>query len=51
MGEHEPILYRAGRWGSWGFCVCGSWRSRTWTTVVGVHLEFGSHLLVEARRR
>lgn len=45
MGEHEPVMYRAGRHGSWGFCVCGGWQSCTWTGVVGVHLEFGRHLL------
>lgn len=49
MGEHEPVLYRAGRHGSWGFCVCRGWRSRTWTTVIGVHLDFGSHLLAVNR--
>jgi len=45
MSDHEPVLYRAGRYGAWGGCVCGAWHSRTWTTVVGVHLEFGRHLL------
>ncbi len=49
MGEHEPVLYWAGRHGSWGVCVCGGWRSQAWTGVIGVHLEFGRHLLVASR--
>jgi hypothetical protein len=49
MGAHEPMLYWAGRHGSWGECACGRWRSLTWSGVVGVHLEFGQHLLTENR--
>ncbi len=44
VSAHHPVLYRTGRYGCWGGCVCG-WEARTWTTVVGVHLEFGWHLL------
>lgn len=49
MGAHEPILYWSGRHGSWCHCVCGTWRSRIWPGVVGAHLEFGRHLLDEAK--
>lgn len=46
---HHPILYATRRNGCWGECQCGDWRLRTWTSVVGVHLEFGRHLLEVAR--
>jgi hypothetical protein len=48
--RHEPLLYSAGRYGSWGGCLCGRWRSRTWTAPIGAHIEFGGHLLAEHRR-
>jgi len=47
--HHHPWLYATRRHGCWGECQCGGWRSRTWTSVVGVHLEFGQHLLEVAR--
>jgi hypothetical protein len=46
---HHPILYSTGRYGCWGVCQCGGWRSRTWTSIVGVELDFGRHLLAVAR--
>ena len=48
--RHHPILYATGRHGCWGGCICG-WKSRTWTTTVGVHLEFGRHLVTWKAKR
>jgi hypothetical protein len=47
--HHHPWLYATGRHGCGGECQCGGRKSRTWTSIVGVHLEFGRHL-VEASR-
>lgn len=43
---HHPTLYSTGRFGCWGLCRCG-WKSDVYTTVVGVHLAFGQHLIAE----
>ena len=42
--SHHPTFYSGGRHGCWAICACG-WKSRTWTTTVGAHLEFGKHLI------
>ena len=47
--HYHPILYATRRHGCWGERQCGGWKSRTWTSVVGVELEFGQHLLEVAR--
>ncbi len=46
--KHHPLLTTAGRHGAWCECSCG-WRSETWRSVVGAHLEFGEHLTQEAK--
>lgn len=46
---HHPTLYRTGRHGCWASCCCG-WKSRTWTGVVGAHLDFGRHLIESEAR-
>jgi hypothetical protein len=51
VSGHHPELYATGRHGCWGACACGGWSSRRWSSVVGVHLEFGQHLLDRARRK
>jgi hypothetical protein len=43
--SHEPCLYATTRYGCWCHCTCGQWRSRTYTTVTGAHIAFGTHLL------
>jgi hypothetical protein len=43
--HHHLWLYATRRHGCWGECQCGGWRSRTWTSSVGVELEFGRHLV------
>jgi hypothetical protein len=48
--RHRPYLLFAGRHGSWCECTCGEWRSRIYTSVTGAHLEFGQHLVDEARK-
>jgi hypothetical protein len=50
MGAHEPLLYWTARHGSWASCTCGRWKSRTWTSVSGAHLEFGQHLLDDRKK-
>lgn len=47
--RHHPAIYATGRYGCWGECACGQWQSRAWTTISGVHLEFGEHLLAVNR--
>lgn len=42
--KHHPTLLSTGRHGCWATCRCG-WRSATWRTVVGAHLDFGHHLV------
>lgn len=48
MVIHHPTLYRTRRHGCWASCCCG-WTSRRWTSTVGAHLEFGTHLVAVAR--
>lgn len=43
--KHHPILYSTSRYGAWCHCICGEWKSRTFTRIAGAHLAFGRHLL------
>lgn len=45
--KHHLLLYWTRRAGCWSSCTCG-WLSGRWTTTVGAHLEFGTHLLEKA---